>query len=151
MRIAPAGSDDFLESRMFNFSRSGLYMETNQVFPPDSKIVIVMNNYAPAQYGPEAYRSYIARICWGREREDRYGIWFGAGVQFQSKSHEMIGETKPDILETCDLCGALSKSGEYHRLQNEIILCLQCYTHFSKFPEGEIKQCIERFILGNVL
>ena len=56
--------DRYYNSRMYNFSESGLYFEPFQPLELNSQISIIMPNYSPDADGPEAFQSYLAVIRW---------------------------------------------------------------------------------------
>lgn len=152
IRFAPfADADKYQDSRIYNFSKGGLYFEPSQPISPDSDIVIVMRNYSPGTYGPEAYQSYIARIRWCREILTDQELRYGAGVQLLKRSHEILGADIEIVHQACDLCGTLLLSPEVHLTEDNICLCENCHKHLNTLPSGIIKQSINRFLMGNVI
>ncbi len=148
---ARIGADDYSDSRMYNFSRNGLYFEPNRPLAPESDILVVMVNYAPGTFGPEAYRSYSAKIKWCREipkiKKDRFGV----GVELLARSHEILAPEVREILHTCDLCGELNPSESIRQTEDDCMLCDNCDKHMSVMPNGMIKDSIHRFLTGNVV
>jgi hypothetical protein len=144
-------ADGFLDARMFNFSKGGLYFEPSQPLSPNSDIYIVMRNYSPGTYGPEAYKSYIARIKWCDQIVKTEGRIYGAGVQFLERSHELLGSETQAVRIACDLCGTLIPSSEVCQTEDTVYLCSSCYKHLTSIPEGKLRETIHRFLLGNVI
>ena len=141
----------YYKCRMFNFSEGGLYFEPMHSFSPESQVTIVMANHSPGTYGPEAYRSYLARIRWCRELSHDDTSRFAVGVEFQEKSHGLSGVDADDHDYPCDLCGGLTSAASICRLDGSACLCPQCFKHWNGIPEGIIKNSIHRFLDGNVL
>ncbi len=148
---AQVGCDSYYDSRMYNFSEGGMYFEPERPLAPESDLSIIMVNYAPGTFGPEAYKSYIARIRWCREVTGTKRHRFGVGVEFLAKSHEIPIADAYKIQIYCDLCGKLCGSGEIIQTVDYFNLCRQCLKHMNAMPDGIIKESIHRFLSGNVL
>ena len=145
------GSDDYLRSQMYNFSKGGMYFKSSVVLKPDLRIRIVMINYTPGSYGPEAYKGYMAKIRWCRESFDSTDEEkFGVGVQFLAKSHTEFEKNANTANFLCDLCGDRTTIEFMHRTNELDYLCDDCHKHLKSFPEGRIKESIKRFMAGNV-
>ena len=145
------GSDDYMRSKMYNFSKGGMYFRSNTILRPDLNIRIVMINYTPGSYGPEAYKGYMAKIRWCRESPDSTDEEkFGIGVQFLEKSHTEFGKEASIASYMCDLCGNITTLECIHRTDELDYLCGDCHKHLKSFPEGRIKESIKRFMAGNV-
>ena len=148
---ARIGTDDYSDSRMYNFSRNGLYFEPKQPLVPESDIVVVMVNYAPGTFGPEAYRSYAAKIRWCREIPQRKADLYGVGVELFARSNEILNPEIRETVHTCDLCGELCPSENIRLTEDHFLLCDNCDKHMGAMPNGMIKDSINRFLAGNVL
>lgn len=142
---------EFIDSKIKNYSPKGIYFEPVSRLSPESKVIIVMDNYAPGTFGPEGYRSYMGEICWCTETPVTPSRRFGAGVEFVKKSHVIIGEAVQESLIDCDLCGQVVEIQSIRNLNHDIFLCPSCEKHLEGIPEGHIKSCIERFLMGNIL
>ncbi|MCP4111536.1 MAG: hypothetical protein GY749_39435 [Desulfobacteraceae bacterium] len=141
----------FSDSRMFNSSEGGLYFELGHALEPESKIYIVMVNYSPSKYGAEAYRFYTALIRWCKEVSYEDSVRFGVGVQFIEKRHEVSEPNLYGLFRACDLCECMVPEYEIHMRDDYVSLCPHCFKHMEAFPEGIIKDNIERFLIGNVI
>ncbi len=139
------------ESRTLNYSAGGFCYETDQRLRPEEQVCIVMRNYTPGQAGPESYRSYLTRIRWiqplDRENSDR----FAAGARIVARSHEIIDAFSEGPLNNCDLCGALTPCYLLECTENNAQLCEHCRAHFQSLPQGKVRQCLERYLTGNVV
>lgn len=148
---ARIGTDQYMDSRIYNYSRNGMYFEPKQPLSPESDVVIVMVNYTPGTFGPESYRSYAAKIRWCREipkpRESRFGV----GAELYARSHEIIVPDVQETMHTCDLCGELCPSEDICQTEDWFMLCGNCDKHMTAMPGGMIKDSIHRFLTGNVL
>ena len=156
---AKYNTDHYYDAKMFNFSRQGMYLQPAIDIPRGSDIHIVMINYSPGTYGPEAYKSYVGRIRWRKGIGSRDVLRYGLGVELVEKCHDAHGiTTAREIKYSCNLCGELILSEETGPMEREISdnpnavhLCPNCSKHFSAFPDGQIKSSIERFLSGNVI
>jgi hypothetical protein len=148
---ARVGSDSYYDSRMYNFSEGGMYFEPERPLAPESDLSIIMVNYDPGTFGPEAYKSYIAKTRWCTEvtRAERHR--FGVGAKFLSKSHEIPVADLCKMRVHCDLCGKLCGSGEIKQTEDYFNLCRHCLKHMNAMPDGSIKESIHRFLSGNVV
>lgn len=141
----------YFDSRMYNSSKGGMYFEPDHALEPESKIYIVMVNYSPAAYGAEAYRCYKAIIRWCRQVSDKEASHYGVGVQFLEKSHEILDPDLQGLKRACDLCGVMVSDDDIHKTDDFVYLCPHCFKHLNAFPDGIIKENIERFLIGNVI
>lgn len=144
-------ADNYFHSRMYNYSEGGIYFESSKPLKVGSVIDIVMVNYSPGSYGPEAFKYYIARVKWHHEIDKRYEASFGAGAQFLSRSHEVQTNEMSDVRFTCDICGKLTIVANMNTTAKSGSLCPECYKHFESITAGSVKDAIERFIIGNVI
>jgi len=151
IRYANINTDLYSDARMYNYSKDGMYFEPSRPLVPESEIYIVMVNYSPGTNGPEAYKSYIARIRWCRELQKKDALRYGVGVQFLDRSHEIYGLDIEDTQYSCDLCGQLTPSNKIHKTEDYIYLCPDCLKYLNVVPGGKIKDSIERFLIGNVI
>jgi len=140
IQYALLNSAQFEPARTCDYSSDGLCYEVSRKLEPETEVCILMDNYAPDRSGPEAYRSYVARIRWihllSKNGQDRYA----AGAQIVARSHDIL--TSEEQLQ------------KKHRIQSTgtgVDLCRKCMKHFSNIPSQKIRQCVERFLLGNVI
>ncbi len=151
IQYAILNSAQFEPGRTYDYSAEGLCYEVHHKLEPETEVCILMDNYAPDRTGPEAYRSYVARIRWihllSQNGSDRYA----AGAQIVARSHDVLTSEEQLPNYRCDLC---SKAVPRHRVQSTatgVDLCCKCMKHFSNIPSRKIRQCVERFLLGNVI
>lgn len=151
IQYTPTNSNDFRSTRSFNFSAGGLCYQTVQRLEPTDEVCIVMDNYAPGRFGPEGYRSYLAQICWIQPLSTPREEVFAAGARIIARSHEvLINETK-EPHHLCDLCGVLMPAGLLRSTDGNAHLCEHCYRHFLSIPQGKVRRCVDRFLMGNVV
>lgn len=142
---------EFHDSRAFNYSPGGMCYEINQKLPPEAEVCIIMNDYAPGQSGPGCYRSYLTRICWIHPLSEQEHERFATGAQIIARSHEILSPGAVEPCHNCDLCGAMISACQLQCTEGNAMLCGRCYKHFQSLPEGKIRQCLERFMTGNVV
>ena len=151
IKYAQIGTNDYADSRMYNYSMKGLYFEHGLPLQTGMDVGIVMLNYTPGSYGPEAYKFYIARIRWCTEVGNGASLIFGTGVEFLSKSHEIHEYGKRPVRYTCDLCGKLINSVNLHQSKEYVNLCPDCFKHLNSIPNSALRETVERFLMGNVI
>ena len=144
-------SDHYFNSRMYNFSEDGLYFESIHALEPESRITIMMPNYAPETAGPEAFQSYLVEIRWCQDRSEQEKPRYGVGVRILEKSHSRSTDTEPQKRQSCDLCGDMFDKASICLMDGSICLCPNCFQHLDDMSEGHIKSNIKRFLIGNVL
>jgi len=138
IQFAPLDDEQYFASRIYNFSKAGMYFEPAQPLDVAAGVNILMQNYSPGTFGPEAYRSYDAEVRWCRELSSNGTKKFGVGVQFLAKSHEMKGVALDEVHFSCSLCGELLRKKEMNELSACVYLCPDCGAHFDALPEGQI-------------
>lgn len=151
IRYAKLTRDHYYESRIYNFSKGGIYFQPDSAIEPESEVGIVMENYSPGIFGPEAYRFYLVRIKWCGEISDTNYTHYGAGAEIMAKSHEVMMGEFHETHYACDLCGRLMCSADLHKVEDSVFLCSCCHAHFKSIPDGHLKKCIKRFMTGNVI
>ncbi len=151
IQYALLDSDKFHPARTYNFSPDGLCYETRQPLNPGTDVCILMENYSPGLPGPEAYRSYVASIRWIQTLSNNGIESYAAGARFVARSHDIITAEKQLPHHPCDLCGAMKPLNKMDSTQNGAQLCTHCIKHFRGISSGKIRECLERFMIGNVL
>lgn len=143
--------EQFRATRMLNFSAGGMCYETDQHLSPESEVCVVMQNYSPDQSGPEHYRSYLTRVCWIEPLAAKENHRYATGARIIARSHEILFASADEPHHLCDLCGVLMPVCRLQETAENAQLCEQCYKHFQSIPEGKIRECVARFLVGNVV
>jgi hypothetical protein len=151
IQFALLNTDRFHPGRTFNFSSTGLCYETHEPLKPGTDVCIVMANYDPDVPGPECYRSYVASIRWTRLLSKNGTECYAAGARFITCSHDIITAENQLPYHLCDLCGARRPLNKIDRTQVGAHLCANCMKHYNNMPSGKIRQCVERFLVGNII
>lgn len=151
IQFALLNSEQFQHSSMYNYSDGGLCYEAHQPLAPEDEICIVMENYQPGQTGPEGFRSYLARVRWTELISENGVNKYAAGAQWVVRSHEILATESQLPHQICDLCGTLRPLHRLERTSNSIQLCNDCFKHYNNIPSGKVRQCVERFLAGNVI
>ena len=149
IQFAPLNTHKYHPTRSLNFSAGGLCYQSEQRLEPMAEVCIVMLNYAPERYGPEGYRSYLARIRWVQPSSALHGS-FATGAQIFARSHEILTDEVQEPYHICDLCGALMPASLLQSTNGNAQLCQHCYKQFQSVPDGKLRQSVERFLVGNV-
>lgn len=145
------GPGQFRATHMLNFSAGGMCYETDQQLEPESEVCVVMQNYSPDHSGPERYRSYLTRVCWIEPLAAQDNHRYSTGARIIARSHEILVAAVDEPHHLCDLCGALMPVGRLQVTAENAQLCEQCHKHFQSIPEGKIRECVARFLIGNVV
>jgi hypothetical protein len=143
--------EQYRATRMRNYSAGGMCYETDQKLDPESEVCVVMQNYAPDQPGPERYRSYLIRVRWIEALPDEGNNCYAAGARIIARSHEVLTACSDEPFQFCDLCGVLMPVCCLQRTPENAQLCEQCHKHFQSIPEGKLRECVARFLIGNVI
>jgi hypothetical protein len=146
-----AESNQFSSTRTLNYSVDGLCFETDQKVELGAELCVVMENYAPGQSGPESCRSYMTRVRWIRPLSAHRNERFVAGTQIMARSHKILSAGADKVCNVCDLCGDLVKECRLHCTDENAQLCESCYHQYQDIPEGKARECIARFLVGNVV
>ena len=78
----PSGS--YYQAKMFNFSRDGMYFESNYAPLPGTEIFIGIEN-SPHDFGADVYR---AQIRWRKQLNDEKSKYtYGVGVKYTQPIH----------------------------------------------------------------
>jgi hypothetical protein len=144
-------SERFEPAHTYDYSAEGFCYELPRKIEPDTEVCIVMQNYTPGDSGPEAYRSYVARIKWINQIPNNGNERYAAGAQIVARSHEVLSAKALLPRVVCDLCDRLEPLNKIRQINEGVYLCRQCLKHFSRIPSEKIRQCVERFLIGNVV
>lgn len=139
----PPDEDGFLEGIMLNWSRGGIYFQTDSDIKPDVMIRIkLLESFA------ENILNVEEEICEGKI------VWcthtsasknFGIGVQFERKAETV----KPKL--SCELCGIKDCCSEMIKTEDYIYLCKKCHGKVKKEGCGNLEKNIYENLIGNVL
>jgi hypothetical protein len=151
LQYALLDTEQFHRSQAHDFSAGGVCFEPHEPLKPGTDICIVMEGYRPEQSGLEAYRSYVASISWIHLLSKNGSEHYMAGARFVTRSHEIITAENQLPRHLCDLCGELVTLNRLEKTHGGAQLCHHCQKHFKKIPPGKVRQCIERFLIGNVV
>ncbi len=68
---------------MGDYTKEGMFIQTDMCFEVGQRIIIRMKNYDPRAEGPEQYAYYSGRVRWVREYDRRVSypfIWLWGGI-----------------------------------------------------------------------
>lgn len=151
IKYSKVKTDEYTDSKMFNYSRGGIFFKSEYPLKPRTDIGIVMPGYTPGSYGPESFKFYVAQIKWCKAMDNGGCGRYGIGAEFLSRSHGIRGLQEKDVLFTCDLCGKLVPFEQLHQMETSVSLCPACFKHFSSIPDCDLRGIIDRFLSGNVV
>jgi hypothetical protein len=151
VKYAEVNVDNYYDCLMCNYSKGGMYLESLHPSPPESDICIVMQNYCPAERGPESFKAYIATVKWCEQITTAEMFRYGFGVQIYARSHKATTNDPEVLLHPCDYCHNLFTINFIHRADDYVYLCTTCLNHFQIIHNQETKDSIERMLIGNVI
>ncbi len=122
---------------MLNCGQGGLYFESDVNIAPGSDIYIKMENYSPEIHGLDAYDGYRAEVLWCRKLYKEDKSVYGVGARF--------------MVNTCGQCGQTVSYDQIHKTESLLFLCTDCLDQIESIPQGQLKECLEDYLLGNVL
>lgn len=150
IEVATGETEAFEASKLVNYSREGLCFESPRVFRQNAQVEIRMPNHNPDEFGPEAFRSYLGDIRWCKQIRNSGAALYAVGVRFLNKSHtERVSAPSAD--HRCGMCGILVPDPDMMWAGEDLSLCGVCDRRFQCIPEGLIRRCIHRFLIGNVI
>jgi hypothetical protein len=139
-------TNHYNNSKMLNFSKNGMYFEIRDPLAPESDICVLMVDYSPNAYGPEAFKSYLGTTKWCRELTNfdygRYGI----GVQLIAKSHDICSVNPQQIVHPCDMCSKPTAPDEIRLVEEYVYLCPACFDKLAVLPDDAAKKSLATII-----
>ncbi len=95
-KVTLANTDSGLrcEGRMYNFSETGIYFETDSKLEPQAEILIGISD-SPFAYEPDIYEQYCGTVKW-RKKLMQASYYYGYGLELIQK---VDGTIQPDQLE----------------------------------------------------
>jgi hypothetical protein len=145
IQYAPPDADTCLKSRMYNFSKNGMYLEAPQCLPLGATVEIYKKEPSPGIYGPEAYQLYVGDIRWCREVRGKKRRRYGMGVRFLERRQV---PSPPEGRVMCDLCGVLTHASECRSVDGAARFCRACRNHLEGLPEEKLQEFVHRFDIG---
>ena len=151
IEYALLNSGQFEQAHTYDYSSQGFCYEVPRKLEPDTEVCIVMKNYTPGQSGPEAYRSYVTRVRWTHQISGNGNKRYAAGAEIVARSHDVLSTEAQLPQVVCDLCDRLEPMHRIEEINTGVYLCRECLKHFSSIPSSKIRECVERFLVGNVV
>lgn len=144
-------TENYYHAKMCNSGLGGMYFESERALQPGSDICIKMENHSSDESGPEAFKAYRAKVKWCKKIDKSETSCYGIGIQYLAKSHTVYGGNVHGLTCSCDLCGEKVPSGEILENEDFVCLCINCFNYLEELPEGNIKESIKQFLIGNVI
>jgi hypothetical protein len=147
----PVHSDRRVHAEMRNYSKSGMYLESEEAPGHDTDVEVIMASETPSASGPERFLFYLGRPVWNRRVHGAEKPRYGFGVQLIQCSCDKSGNGAGTICETCDMCCAATACYEVRKTKESLYLCPTCHRQLQSMPAGHLKSAIKRFLMGNVV
>jgi hypothetical protein len=100
LQIQDIESGKLHKARMFNFSKEGVYFESDSVLEPGTQIYIGIQD-SPYASMPDVLEYHLAQIMWRKKLKDSF-FRFGYGVKLASLADRQDSELE-DVKKTEDL------------------------------------------------
>ncbi len=127
-------TDHYHPATMQNISKGGMCMESEYYLEPGTDIYI--RTLSDTSGIADDYRGTVAWCRKWKEAEDQKPC-FGVGIRFW--------------VNVCTQCGEAIAWRNIHLTDNAICLCPDCASHLNHLPQGKLRECIENYLMGNVL
>ncbi len=151
IKYAVFNSMQFQSTQTYDVSEGGICYETDRQLKPEDDVCIVMENYAPGRSGLEAYHSYVARVRWTQVLSQNGVVRYAAGAQIVARSHKILATDAQMPIRICDLCNAHVAQHRIVQTATHAQICTHCAKHLEKISSEKVRQCVERFLMGNVI
>ncbi len=137
IKYANVNSEDYHDAKMRNISASGIYFESeSKIFRQGAEICVKVP-HIPSDADPDTCNDYRAEVMWCREIANEGGVSYGIGARF--------------MISRCDHCGEKFPHRKIHRTDDFLFLCSDCLEQLKTLPDGELRESVENYLLGNVL
>lgn len=144
-------SEGFACSRLVNVSPGGACFEARKPVSADGSLWIRMPAFPAGTEGPGSGGLHAARVRWCRVLEGEAPALYGVGVEFFDREHAAVQGAVAGATYFCDFCSTAIRSEAVCWASGSICLCMPCYEHLDRLPEGAVKACVLRFLDGNVV
>ena len=72
-------SDEYHNVKMYNFSETGIFFESENALNLDSEIIVEVGNYTPGPVAKDGSDAYVAKVVWCSKVHD--SGTFGVGTE----------------------------------------------------------------------
>ena len=133
---------------VYNFSDTGLYVESDRELKPGQDIRIHIRPDAD-KIIPAPYDDHPAIIRWALPMSSGRHHMYGAGVMLYYPGVNKGLGGLPDIQYFCDMCGEEITSGQVVK-EGLVWLCPHCSEYIRHLPVG-VSRVTSRYLIGNVI
>lgn len=131
-------TENFSNAKMYNNGEGGMYFESSDPLKPGTDILIKVIDSGSNDHPPEARNGYRAEVMWCQKiNKENQNSSYGVGVRF--------------MVNVCDHCGRKMDYSRINVTENFLFFCPPCFEHHLQMEEGKIKECIESYMMGNVI
>lgn len=138
IQYAENASTHFRDAVMYNNGDGGMYFETGMSVEPGTDIHIRILDFRVEEHVPEAVNGYRAEVMWCRKIYKGNGnANYGVGVRF--------------MVNVCDKCGRKVNYNDIRKTDSLFFFCPTCFEQYERLDNGKMKECIDHYLMGNVL
>ena len=122
--------------KLCNYSSRGLYVESESRIEPGTIVRITENDVLAKFLFPSPAGYITAAVRWSQEiQQEETG--YGMGLKL--------------CMTECDSCGSMIPVDQINTFPGPLNLCPGCADIAQGMPEGRLKSCLTRFLMGNVI
>ena len=143
------GKDSLRDAIMYNIYPDGMSFRSECPVPMEKHLYIRMKDLTPETFISGAFQACVARVSSCEKVVDDNTEIYDVAVKFLTNGLIIIGGSAREY--QCDLCSETDHSEEMYITQDSLYLCHDCFKRWGELVDGEIRESIERFMVGNVL
>jgi hypothetical protein len=132
IRFAESRTAEYQKGELLDKSSGGMSFIAERELKPGSDILIHVDTTSEPN-GAKPHDDYLAEVRWCVKEEDQDVASYRIGVRLFSS--------------TCVLC----EKEIHHHDTDSIDVCEECRGRFCSLSKGKIKNCVEKYLLGNVI
>lgn len=149
--VANKSSGDYSSAVMYNSSCDGMYFETSCHIQDGQEVYVKVENKESKVSKEDICRQYLAKVKWCRNiSTEENKPYFGFGICFTPENKAAFEAFVTGFSINCDKCGIMVHASKACKSANSLNLCRHCHEQLTTYPEGELKSCIENYLMGNV-
>ena len=140
--------DSYHQAMLHNISMNGMYLVSNQMLFHGEYFFIKIKEFFPGFESLKPYDAFTAQVKWCRKKDADSG--YKVGVKWIDKAKIVKKEAVDTSNFRCELCTNCPIK-EIVKTDEQLYLCLNCFTFVSQLPGKTLKATLNRFMVGNVI
>ncbi len=140
--------DSYHQAMLHNISMNGMYLVSNQMLLDGEYFFIKIEDSLPGFESLKPYDACAAQVKWCR-KTDTDSI-YKVGVKRVGNAKIVKKRAVDTLNRCCELCTNCPIQ-EIVKTDEQLYLCLNCFTFVSQLPGEALKSTLNRFMVGNVI